>query len=155
MSDLVVLAYADEHRAAEVLAALRRLRTGAFAEVDDAVYVVRRTDWTVLLCREVDLAVTDDCSLQFWRGCISSLIPAPGVVSLRSNAVEFGIDPGFERRLAAALPPGSSAVMLIVEPTALSRMTSDLYSFGGTLCTTPIDRHRYQANAAGSLVGRE
>ncbi|MBV9582342.1 MAG: hypothetical protein JO057_27470, partial [Chloroflexi bacterium] len=61
MSDLVVLAYADEHRAAEVLAALRRLRSGAFADVDDALYVVRRTDWTVLLSREVDLSGTDDC----------------------------------------------------------------------------------------------
>jgi uncharacterized membrane protein len=152
MSDLVVLAYADEHRAAEVFAALRRLRSGAFAEVDEAVYVVRRTDWTVLLCREVDLSVTDDCRLQFWRGCISSLILAPGVVSLRSHADEYGIEPAFERRLAAALPPGSSAVMLIVEPTASGCITSDLYSFGGTLCSTPIDRHLRQ-NSRAEVVG--
>src|SRR4029077_15048788 len=43
MFDLVALAYADEYRAAEVVAGLRRLRTGAFAEVVDVVAVARRT----------------------------------------------------------------------------------------------------------------
>ena len=140
MCDLVALAYADEYRGAEVLAALRRLRTGAFAEVVDAVSVVRRTDWTVLLSREVDLSVTDDCCLRFWRGLISSLVVAPGVASLRGSVAEYGVAPEFERRLAGVLPPGSSAVLLIVLAAAHAGITAALSSFGGTLCETPIGR---------------
>jgi uncharacterized membrane protein len=140
MSYLVALAYADEHRAAEVLAALRRFSSGAFAQVGDAVYVVRRTDWTVLLSREVDLSVTDDCCMQFWRSFIASLILAPGLASPRSSVGLYGVEPGFERRLTMALPPGSSAVMLTVPPHALEHLTSELYAFGGTMCATPIGR---------------
>jgi uncharacterized membrane protein len=138
MSDLVALAYADEFRAAEVLALLRRLRTAAFAELVDAVSIVRRTDWTVLLSREVDLSVSDDCCLQYWRGLISSLIVAPGLASLRSKALAYGVESQFERRLAGVLPPGSSAVLLIVQPAADARITAALSSFGGTLCHTSI-----------------
>ncbi len=140
MFDLVALAYADEYRAAEVLASLRRLRTGAFAEVVDVVSVIRRPDWTVLLSRDVDLAVTDDCCLQFWRGLVASLILAPGVATLRGNVVDYGVDPAFERRLSAELPPGSSAVLAIVPAGARRRITLALDSFGGTLCQSPIER---------------
>jgi uncharacterized membrane protein len=140
MSDLLALAYADEYRGAEVLAALRRLRTAAFDEVVDAVSVVRRTDWTVLLSREVDLSMTDDCCLRYWRGLVASLIVAPGVASLRSKTLEYGVDSKFERRLAGVLPPGSSAVLLIVAPAASASISTTLNAFGGTLCQTTIAR---------------
>jgi uncharacterized membrane protein len=138
MFDLLALAYADEYRGAEVLAALRRLRTGALGDVVDAVSVVRRTDWTVLLSREVDVSVTDDCCLRYWRGLISSLIVTPGVASLRTRTREYGVEPQFERRLAGVLPPGSSAVLLIVPLAARGDITTALSSFGGTLCQSPI-----------------
>jgi uncharacterized membrane protein len=150
MTDLVAIAYTDEHRAAEVLAALRRLQTGAFADVGDAVSVVRRTDWTVLLSRQVDVGVADDCCFEFWRRFVSSLILSPGVASLRSSVAEYGIDPAFQQRLAMALPPGSSAVFLIVQSTALDRVSADLCSFGGTMCATPIERWCGDEHAAGT-----
>jgi uncharacterized membrane protein len=148
MFDLVALAYPDEHRAAEVLAVLRRLRSGAFAEVVDVVSVLRRTDWTVLLSQEVDLSTNDDCCLPFWRGLVASLILAPGVANLRADVVDYGVDLAFERRLSAALPPGSSAVLLIVPAAARRRITRVLDSFGGTLCECLIDRsctHKHPA----------
>jgi uncharacterized membrane protein len=158
MFDLVALAYADEYRAAEVVAALRRLRTGAFAEIVDAVAVARRTDWTVLLCREVDLSIADDCCLQYWRGLVSSLILAPGLANVRSKLVDYGVDPAFERRLTAALPPGSSVVLAIVPPNVLRKFTAALDSFGGTLCKTPIERacgnERHQATVVAAAAHR-
>jgi hypothetical protein len=36
------------------------------------------------------------------------------------------------------LPPGSSAVLLIVQPAAQAGITAVLSSFGGTLCHTSI-----------------
>jgi uncharacterized membrane protein len=46
-SHLVVLAYTDEYRAAEVLATLQRLRTGMLVEPRDATSVMRSLDWNL------------------------------------------------------------------------------------------------------------
>jgi uncharacterized membrane protein len=154
MSDLVVLAYADEHRAAEVLATLQRLRNGSIFEVLEAVCVVRRTDWTVILQQAVDLAVADDTSSRFWRGLISSLILTPGATPLRINVGEYGIEPGFERRLRGALPPGSSAVFLIVPAGGLRRLAPYLRDFGGTLAATPIELRGGQQRSALPSPGK-
>jgi uncharacterized membrane protein len=139
MRDLVVLAYADEHRAAEVLATLRRLGAGVFADVQDAVYLVRRTDWTVRLGRERDLAETDDGCLRFWRRLISSLILAPGVAGLFSDGVKRSLERRFKRDLAAALPPGSSAVLLVVRPETTENVKSNLLGFSGLVLTSTLD----------------
>ena len=140
MSDLVVLAYADEHRAGEVLATLHRLRSTTSGEAIDAVCVVRRTDWTVTLNHEEELATPNVASTEYWRSLISSLILTPGAASLRCKVTEFGITPDFENRVVAALPPGSSAVLMIVAPHALGQLEPALQCFGGTMLTTPIDR---------------
>ncbi len=138
MSDLVVLAYADEHRAGEVMATLHRLHPTTSAEEMDAVCVVRRTDWTVTLNREEELAAPNDDSADYWRSLISSLILTPGTASLRSKVADFGITADFERRVIAALPPGSSAVLMIVASQAMSHLEPSLQCFGGTMLTTPI-----------------
>ena len=41
MANLVVIAYDDEFRAAEVLATLRRLQRDYLIDLDDAVYVTK------------------------------------------------------------------------------------------------------------------
>ncbi|MBV9580974.1 MAG: DUF1269 domain-containing protein, partial [Chloroflexi bacterium] len=69
---------------------------------------------------------------------VPSLILTPGVASLRGRGAELGIEPGFERRLATALPPGSSAVILTVASQPLDRIMTDLHCLGGTLCVTPL-----------------
>lgn len=141
MSDLVVLAYADEHRASEVMATLQRLLATGSADGVDAVCIVRRNDWTVTLNREEELVAPDDGSVGYWRSLISSLILIPGGARLRSKVAAFGIEPGFERRVTAALPPGSSAVLMIATPQTLPSITPALQCFGGTMLTTPIERH--------------
>ena len=146
MSDLVVLAYADEHRAGEVMATLHRLRpTTAAGEAIDAVCIVRRTDWTVTLNHEEELATPNEASMDYWRSLISTLILTPGTASLRSKVAEFGITADFERRVLAALPPGSSAVLMIVAPQTLDRLEPALQCFGGTMLITPIERPRTHA----------
>jgi uncharacterized membrane protein len=139
MSRLVVLAYADEFRGAEVLATLERLRTTSRPDFEDAACVVRRADWTVLVYRRVKLADEDECCTRFWRGLVASLILTPGAASGRETTLAYGIEPDFERRLTAALPPGGSAVLMIVtQPQRSMDFDAELECFGGTLLVTPI-----------------
>jgi len=92
----------------------------------------------------MELAEQGDCACTFWRPFIASLILAPGASSQRANFADFEIDPSFEPRLGAALPPGSSAVFIILTRRAVTRFSDELNRLGGTLITTPIALGRVQ-----------
>ena len=140
MTQLVALAYADEHRATEVLATLQRLRTGALIDAHDVVSVVRATYWGITLHYAADLRTDDAHTHQFWRTLITSLVLAPGGASTTIRPHAFGLEPEFVRGVEAALPPGSSAVFLIVPRAAMTRVLPELERFGGLLVQTTIDR---------------
>jgi uncharacterized membrane protein len=135
---LVVLAYADEYRAAEVLATLQRLHVGSDLPLSDAVSLVRATDWTVTLHQSIDLSELHVCSTGFWRQFVASLVPAPGTFDCRASATKFGLSENFRRELSSELPPGSSAVFLLVPSCALDRHIAELHRFGGRLLHTPV-----------------
>jgi len=138
MPHLVALAYADEYRAAEVIAFLQRARIGSAFGLKYVVGVVRRTDWSVTLQHAVELAEDGDCACHFWRPLIACLILTPGVSSQRARCEDFGLDPDFERRLGGVLPPGSSAVFMIVPGRSVTRICAEIDPLQGTLLTSAI-----------------
>jgi uncharacterized membrane protein len=134
------LAYADEYRAAEVLATLQRLRTGSVIDEHGAVSVVRATDWSVKVHYGGDLRADAAAMANFWRSLIASLLLAPDGSAHHMRLEDCGLDVEFAQRLGAALPPGSSAVFMLVPRAALSRVLPELHRFGGTLLQAPIER---------------
>jgi uncharacterized membrane protein len=138
MPYLLVLAYADEQRAAEVLALLQRLPVGSTVDTKNVVGIVRRTDWTVILQHTASLDAQDDCPCRFWRPFIASLILAPGASTQRAHWQDFGVEANFEHRLEAVLPPGSSAVFMIVPRRTLGRLAEEVRRLRGTLLTSQI-----------------
>jgi len=140
LSHLVVLAYADEYRAAEVLATLQRLPTCAILDSQDAMSVMRATDWSVTLHYAADLGTDAERTGRFWRALIASVLLPPGGSTHHIRPEVCGLDPDFVLDLSAAMPPGSSAVLLLVPRSARSRVFRELTCFGGTLLETPIDR---------------
>ena len=140
MTQFLVLAYADEHRAAEVLATLQRLRTGSLVDAQDVVSVVRAMDWGVTLHYGADLRTDDEHSSHFWRSLVGSLLLAPGASTTNVGPEAFGFDAEFVSRVREALPPGSSGVFLLVPRTTLTRVLPELGRFGGSLLQTTIDR---------------
>jgi uncharacterized membrane protein len=138
VKQLVALTFVDEHRAAEVLAMLQRMHKGDVFQEDNAVCVVRATDWNVTLTYGTNLGRLDYQHLQFWRTLIASLVLAPGTADCRRSGQDYGIAPEFERELHANLPPGSSAVFMIVPPPMLPEIVPDLHRCGGTLLQTTI-----------------
>jgi uncharacterized membrane protein len=138
VKQLVVLAYADEYRAAEVLATLQRLHLGSDLPVANAVSLARAMDWTVTLHQSVDLREPHLRSTAFWRQFVASLVPAPGTYDCRTTAANFGLNEDFKRALNSELPPGSSAVLLLVPPCVLGEHISELHRFGGKLLHAPV-----------------
>ncbi len=137
-SHLVVLAYADEYRAAEVLATLQRLHTGTLVEARDATSVVRRMNWSVKLQYGCDLGDDDGPTVRAWRAMVAVLLPPPGEMQPSSSA-GYGFRPGFTHAVNAAMPPGSSAVLMSLSRSAMLPLLRELRRFGGTLLDTPID----------------
>jgi uncharacterized membrane protein len=137
---LVVLAYADEHRAAEVLATLQRLRTGSLLEPTDAVSVVRATDWHIVVHYGADLRTDEECTRRSWRRLIGSLFLAPGGSTDRASPERYRLDAPFVRDLNAVLPPGSSAVFVLVPRAALQPVLAEVARFGGRVLHTVIEQ---------------
>jgi uncharacterized membrane protein len=138
VKELVVLAYADEYRAAEVLATLQRLHAGSDLPVSDAVSVTRAMDWTVTLHQSVDLSQQWVRSTEFWRAFVASLVPTPGTFDCRTSAANFGLCEDFKRALNSELPPGSSAVLLFMPFFSLDQHIDELHRFGGALLHAPV-----------------
>jgi uncharacterized membrane protein len=138
-SQLIVLAYADEHRAAEVLATLHRLRTGSLINASSAATVVRATDWHVLVRYGTDLGASDDTVAEFWRPLIASLFILPAAPSDRTALARYRLNTQFVEDVSAALPPGSSAVFMLVPRRALQPVLDEVGCFGGRAFQAPID----------------
>jgi uncharacterized membrane protein len=117
---------------------LQRLHGARAFQDDNAVCVVRATDWRVRLIHGSDLGRRDDRPRQFWQALVASLVLAPGTEDRGGGVQDYGITPRFEQDLWAALPPGSSAVFMILDHATLDELIADLYQCGGTLLQTPI-----------------
>jgi uncharacterized membrane protein len=137
-SQLVVLAYADEYRAAEVLATLQRLRTGILVEPHDAACVVRGLDWSVKLQYGANLHDDEARTGRAWRNLIAVLLPVPGE-GHQSSYASYRLQPEFAAALNDAMPPGSSAVFMHVQRSIVPRLIPELQHFGGTLLETSLD----------------
>jgi len=80
MSDLVVVTYPDEYKAAEVLAALQRLEEKLLIDMEDAAYVVKGKDGKVKMHETVPLtkigAASGLASGTFWEQKLQSALSA-------------------------------------------------------------------------------
>jgi len=75
VSDLVVVAYPDERRAADVMATLRRLQRAYLIDLEDAVYVVKDRDGRLSLNQSTNTAAAAGGAL--WGTLIGLLFFMP------------------------------------------------------------------------------
>jgi uncharacterized membrane protein len=135
---LLVLAYADEHRAAEVLAALQRLPFETLVETRNVACVIRRADWTVTIQHTANVSFCIERSRRWWQELIAAVIVVPGSAGAMRSAGDFGLRQGFERDVAAAFPPGSSALFVVVPARIRTRVSVELERFSGTLLESQL-----------------
>ena len=121
MTKLVAIIYPDEFRAAEVLAALRRLQSEDLFDLDDA-------------------SMMGLIFLNPLRGLAGGAIV--GKLS------DYGINDSFIRQLSEKMERGSSAIFMLVRHATLDKVEPEISKFGGHILHTNLPAEvaaRYEA----------
>ena len=107
MSNLVVVAYPDEYRAAEVLASLQRMRNQYLIDLEDACYVTKDARGKLKLHQSTSLTGAAAAWGGMWGMLIGLLFFAPflglaigaGMGALTGKLSDYGIDDKFAKKL--------------------------------------------------------
>jgi uncharacterized membrane protein len=146
MGALIAATYPDEHRAAEVRAALHRHLAGGPPAPEETAALVRRPDGKVILHQSQALAAVEGPRHDLWMALVALLSRALHG-SARSTVSQdaalyrlaaLGVDPVFAARLWRGLPPASSAICVVVDDAALRGVLRFLRCYGGTILPTVL-----------------
>jgi len=148
MSNLIVVAYPDEYRAAEVLAALRRLRKEYLIDLDDACYVTKDAGGKIKLHQNTSLTGAGAAWGGLWGILIGLLFFVPflglaigaGLGALSGRLSDYGIDDKFAKQLAATLKPNTSAIFMLVRHSTPDKVVPELSQYGGTILQTSLPK---------------
>jgi uncharacterized membrane protein len=148
MADLVAIVYPDQHRAAEVMATLRRLQSEYLIDLEDACIVVKDESGKVKLHQAVNLTAAGAVSGALWGTVIGLLFFNPllgtalGAASgaLAGRLSDYGIDDDFIKSLAAEMQPSSSGIFMLVRRATMDRVEPELAKFGGKILRTSLSR---------------
>jgi uncharacterized membrane protein len=154
MADLVAITYPDEHRAAEVVATLRRLQHEYLLDLEDSCVVTKDAQGKIKLHQAVNLTATGAASGAFWGSLIGLLFffPLGGLavagglaIGAASGALsgalsDYGIDDTFIRSLSEQMPPGSSAIFMLVRKATTDKVAPELAKFGGKILYTSVSK---------------
>jgi uncharacterized membrane protein len=146
MSNLVVVAYPDEYRAAEVLATLRRLKSEYLIDLDDACYVTKDSHGKLKLHQNTSLAGTGAAWGGMWGMLIGLLffMPFLGLAigaafgAIGGKLSDYGIDDKFAKQLASTMQPNSSAIFMLVRKATPDKVVPILAQYGGTILQTSL-----------------
>jgi uncharacterized membrane protein len=148
MSNLVVVAYPDEHRAAEVLAALRRMSSQYLIDLDDSCYVTKDARGKLKLHQNTNLAGAGAAFGGMWGMLIGLLFFVPflglaigaGIGALSGKLSDYGIDDKFAKQLASTMQPNSSAIFVLVRRSTPDKVVPELAKYGGTILQTSLPK---------------
>jgi uncharacterized membrane protein len=162
MSNLIAIAYEDEHRAAEVLAVLKRLQGEYLLDLEDAVYVTRSRDGKLKLHQTTNLTAAGAATGALWGMLFGLIFFVPifglaigaGAGAIGGKLSDYGIDDKFVNHLAANLPPGSSAIFVLVRKATVDRVIPEVSKFGGTVIHTSLPEDIEQRLRQGLREGK-
>ncbi|MGH2514445.1 MAG: DUF1269 domain-containing protein [Ktedonobacterales bacterium] len=148
MSNLIVVAYPDEYRAAEVLAALRRLNKEYLLDFDDACYVTKDAGGKIKLHQNTSLAGAGAAWGGMWGVLIGLLFFVPflglaigaGLGALSGKLTDYGIDDKFAKQIAETMQPNTSAIFVLVRKSTPDKVVPEVAKFGGTILQTSLPK---------------
>src|SRR5690348_11902285 len=134
MSNLVVVAYPDEHRAAEVLAALRRMNSQYLIDLDDACYVTKDARGKIKLHQNTSLTGAGVAWGGMWGMLIGLLFFVPflgfavgaGLGAISGKLSDYGIDDKFAKQIATTMQPNTSAIFMLVRRSTPDKVVPEL-----------------------------
>jgi uncharacterized membrane protein len=153
MHELVMIGFADKHRAIEVLPQLQRLKFDWCFDLQDAIAVEVEKDGRLRLHQSQLLDPESSSNTLQWKAILNSIVPMPhtresssssSITEARAINSDAGkwleaerLDGNFLRDAAALLRPGQSAILAIIRE---SRSALEVLSgFSYVVLRTNID----------------
>lgn len=148
MSNLVVVEYPDEYRAAEVLAALRRLNKEYLIDLDDACYVTKDARGKIKLHQNTSLTGAGAAWGGMWGMLIGLLFFVPflgfaigaGLGAISGKLSDYGIDDKFAKQVASGMQPNTSAIFMLIRRSTPDKVVPELAQYGGTILQTSLPK---------------
>ena len=158
MSTLVVIGYDNEFKAEEVRLTLRKLQKEYLIDLEDAVVAVKDAQCKVKLHQAVNLTAAGAVGGGFWGSLIGLIFLNPllgaaigAVAGATSGALtDVVINDKFMKDLAAAMPPGRSALFVLVRKATPDKVLSELQGSGGKVLNTSLS-HDDEAKLQAAL----
>jgi uncharacterized membrane protein len=154
MSDLVVLGFDGIHTADEVLNKARSLQKENLIDLEDACVVERETDGKVYIKQAVNLTAIGAArggSLGAMWGTLVGLLflnPLAGLVigglagagagALSGSLADYGINDDFVKKLGETIPPGSSALFVLVKKATVDKVLPQLEPYKPRVLRTSL-----------------
>ncbi|TBN42038.1 DUF1269 domain-containing protein [Paracoccus subflavus] len=150
MSELIVIAFDDEPTGFELRAELVKMQGEYLIEMEDAVVVTRPSEDEIKLHQAVNLTAAGALGGGFWGSLIGLVFLNPllgaavGAASgaLAGRLTDIGINDDFMRDTARALPPGGSAVFVLLRKMTADKVLDRLAGFHhrGRVLKTSLSR---------------
>src|SRR5262245_59326914 len=157
-STLVVIEYEDQYKAEEMRLKLLRMQKEYLIDLEDAVVAVKSDKGKIRLHQSVNLTSAGAMSGGFWGALIGLIFLNPllgmalgATAGAVSGALsDVGIDDKFMKALADGLPPGSSALFVLVRRSTPERVLEEVKGMGGKILRTSLN-HEDEAKLQAAL----
>lgn len=170
MSELLVIAFDDEATGFELRSELVKMQKEYLIELEDAVVVTRPEPEKIQLHQAVNLTAAGAVGGGFWGTLVGLLFLNPLVgaaVGAASGAIagrltDIGINDDFMRELGRSIPPGGSAVFILVRKMTADKVLERLKGFKmrGRILQTSLPeeqearlREAFEGGRLGSALG--
>jgi len=148
MSNLVVVAFEEEHKAFELRAELLKLQKEYLIKMEDAVIVTKDPKGDVKLHQAVNLTAAGAVGGGFWGALIGLIFLNPlvgaavgaGAGALSGKLADIGIEDKFMKELGASFQPGTSALFVLVKEATRDKILARLKGFGGKVLQTSLSK---------------
>lgn len=139
MSELIVIAFDNEPAGFELRTELVKLQKEYLIEMEDVVVVTRQSETDIKLHQAVNLTAAGAVGGGFWGTLIGMLFLNPllgAAVGAASGALagmftDIGIDDQFMKDVGRAVPPGGSAVFILVRKMTADKVMESLSRVAG------------------------
>ena len=149
MSDLVVIAFADEEKAEDVRKKILGLTQQYLIEIEDAVVAVKLENGHIKLNQLVNPMAMSAVSGTMWGAIIGLIFANP---LLGAALTDLGINDDFMRQTAEAVGVGQAALFLLIRKMTTDKVLDDLRGVGGTVLRTSFD-HEHEDALRAALAG--
>src|SRR6201986_1005603 len=152
MSDLIAIGYPDETTADDAAAEARRLAQDLIIQPDAIAVIVRDKEGKYHTHTSHHMVGGGATWGMFWGLLFGMLFFIPvlgmavgaGMGALMGKISKAGIDKQFQYQVRGSLPPGTSALFLMVETVTPAKAVEAMSKYGGTVIKTSLSKEGEQ-----------